>query len=73
MPAFPDKIFVKRWLACMTVSAKDDKQKQVKKLTQYVLQKMGGFDVDGFTLGQNLLKSTLRRTKKVRTWMLLHK
>jgi hypothetical protein len=64
MPAFPDKIFVKRWLACMTVSAKDDKQKQVKKLTQYVLQKMGGFDVDGFTFRSKLIKINLKKDEK---------
>lgn len=51
IPKFPDKKFVELFGICLRVESFT----QIKKLTEYVLEKMGGFNIDGWKLRTKLL------------------
>ena len=45
---FPDKVFVKMFVSALKLKNKNQMLKEYKKLNQYVLSKMGGFNIDGW-------------------------
>ncbi len=45
---FPDKLFVKNFVKCICEGRRETKIREITNLTKYVLNKMGGFEVDGF-------------------------
>ncbi len=47
---FPDKIFVKMFVDAMNLKDKQKMMKEYKKLTAHVLDKMGGFNIDGWKI-----------------------
>ncbi len=49
-PNFPDKTFVKQFTSALKLHDHHSMMKKIKKLTHHVLDKMWGFDVDGWKL-----------------------
>lgn len=47
---FPDKKFVKMFVKAINIKDKSEMMKEYQKLTNHVLKKMGGFNVDGWKL-----------------------
>ena len=48
--SFPDKVFSKYIISCLEAPNGKEKIKRAKKITQYVHNKMGGFNIDGWKL-----------------------
>lgn len=47
---FPDSKFVEMFIKAIEVDDKSKKLENYNKLVEYVLEQMGGFDIDGWTL-----------------------
>jgi len=51
---FPDKIFLKKFVLAMKEKNKKKMLKRFTELSKYVLDKMGGFDIDGWKYKSNV-------------------
>ena len=47
---FPDKEFVKMYVNTVTIKDKSKMMREYQKLTKHILDKMGGFDIDGWKI-----------------------
>ncbi len=47
---FPDKTFVKLFIFCLKVRSRNEKMLHAEKLVKYVLEKMDGFEINGWKL-----------------------
>lgn len=47
---FPDKKFVKMYVNAINIKNKSKMMKEYQNLTKYVLEKMGGFNIDGWKI-----------------------
>jgi len=51
---FPDRFFSERFLQAISEKEKDKKMKLLKELIYYVLDKMGGFNIDGWKIRSSM-------------------
>lgn len=52
---FPDKKFVRLFIKCMNLNKKEEMLNQYKILNQYILEKMGGFNINGWKIPKSPL------------------
>ena len=56
MKNFPDKTFVKMYLKAMELSDKSNMISNFKQISEYVMKKMGGFNIDGWKIKSEVEK-----------------
>ena len=47
---FPDKVFLEKYVKAISLKDKVEMMKEYKQITKYVLNKMGGFNINGWKL-----------------------